>query len=84
MIREERNVRTHPQGLNDQVPCFQLSLHDAQQGEELWFAQTVHVELTFLKEHKTHRVIAGDNIMVKRVGKYIIVNKMAVYIVPLR
>jgi len=49
-------VWTHPQGLDDQVPGLQLSLHDAQQGEQLGLAQVIHVELTFLQHThtKTH------------------------------
>lgn len=43
---------THPQGFYDQVSSLQLSLHDAQQGEQLWLAQVIHVELTFLQHNQ--------------------------------
>lgn len=33
------------QGFNDQVPGFQLSLQDAEEHQQLWLSQTLHVQL---------------------------------------
>lgn len=44
---------THPKSLNHQVSGLQLTLHNAQEGQELWLAQVVHVQLTFLKHTDT-------------------------------
>lgn len=83
----ETAAETHPEGLDDEVSCLQLSLHDAQQSQELWFAQTIHVELTFLKETQidTLYLIVGNSMMVNgmvnKVLNNIIVNKVVVNIV---
>lgn len=48
-----RQEVTHPKSLNDQVSGLQLTLHDAQEGQELRLTQVVHVQLTFLKHTDT-------------------------------
>ncbi len=53
-MHKYRNVQvqrfpTHSKSFNDQISGLELSLHDAQKGKELWFAQVVDVQLTFLK-----------------------------------
>lgn len=48
-----RQKVTHPKSLNDQVSGLQLTLHDAQESQELWLAQVVHVQFTFLKHTDT-------------------------------
>lgn len=46
---QEQRFHTHPKSFNDQISGLEFSLHDAQKGKELWFAQVVDVQLTFLK-----------------------------------
>jgi len=46
---------THPKSFNDQISGLKFSLHDAQKGQELWFAQVVNVQLAFLKDRASNR-----------------------------